>query len=127
METQEKLEVIGPRGFCRPSGSVSTGELADQITEILAEARAQAVRDILVNIAALTGFDSPGPSFRRWAARRWAETLGPNIRVAMVARPEHICPHKTGLLVAAEQGVHAHICDSETEAIAWLDARNARA
>jgi hypothetical protein len=126
METQETLEVIGTRGFFRPTGSVSTGELADHITEILAEARAQAVRDVLVNIAALRGFDSPGPAFRRWAARRWAETLGPNIHVAMVARHEHICPHKTGLLVAAENGMHAHICDAETEAVAWLDAQNSR-
>jgi len=70
----------------------------------------------------MTGFESPGPAYRRWVARRWYKTLGPTIRIAMVARNEHICPQKTGLLVAAEEGIRAHVCDTEAQAIAWLDA-----
>jgi hypothetical protein len=45
----------------------------------------------------------------------------------MVARYEHICPQKTGLLTAAEEGMQAHICESEAEAIAWLDAQGPNA
>jgi len=44
----------------------------------------------------------------------------------MVARPEHICPHKTGLLVAAEEGLQANIFDAEGPAIAWLDSFHAQ-
>ncbi len=126
MGTLGRLEITGSRGFFRPSGSVSAGELADQITAALVEARAQAVRDVMVNIAAMTGFESPGPAYRRWVTRRWAETVDSKMRVAMVARSEHICPQKTGLLIAAEEGMQAYICEAEAEAIAWLDAARAR-
>lgn len=126
MQTPPSLVVSGSRGFFRPSGRVSAGELADWITAALAEAHARSVRDIVVNIVAMTGFESPGRAYRRWVARRWAETLGSNIPVAMVARSEHICPHKTGLLVAAEQGLEAYICETEAAAIAWLDAKRSR-
>lgn len=122
MDALAKLEVTESRGFFRPNGSVSAGELADQITGALKEAHDRGVQDVLVNIAAMTGFESPGPAYRRWVAQRWAETVGPKIRIAMVARSEHICPRKTGLLVAAEEGIQAHICEAEAEAIAWLDA-----
>jgi hypothetical protein len=57
----------------------------------------------------------------------WIRVSRPKIRVAMVARREHICPQETGLLVAAEEGLQAHICESESEAIAWLDAQAAKA
>ena len=45
----------------------------------------------------------------------------------MVARHEHICPQKTGLLVAAEEGLQANIFDTEAPAIAWLDSFHAQA
>ena len=44
------------------------------------------------------------------------------IRVVVIARSEHICPKKTGLLIAAEEGLDAHICESVNEAVAWLDS-----
>ena len=28
--------------------------------------------------------------------------------VALVAKPEHVCPHKIGLIVAAEEGLNAN-------------------
>jgi len=55
-------------------------------------------------------------------ARRWARAVEGAFRVAIVAQEAHICPEKTGLLVAAEEGLHAHICITESEASAWLDA-----
>jgi len=84
------------------------------------------VRSVMVNIAAMTGFESPGPAYRRWVARRGAETLGSKIPVAIVARRKHICPHMTGLLVTAEEGLQA-ICEAEADAIAWFDAKGANA
>jgi len=46
------------------------------------------------------------------------------IPLAMVARHEHICPEKTGLLIAAEEGLAAHICSTVEEAVAWLDGQD---
>ena len=127
MEVVKSIEIIGTRAFFRPSGPLSAGQLADLITVALREARDHAVQDIVVNIAAVTGFESPGPAYRRWVARRWAEALGSRIHLAVVARPEHICPQKTGLLVAAEEGLRAHICNTEADALSWLDAQEAYA
>ena len=124
MEAPVGFETEGTRGSYRPVGEVTSGQLADIVNAALAYARWRALDSLLINISEMTGFDSPGPSYRRWAAARWAETAGPALRVAMVARIEHICPEKTGLLVAAEKGLMAHICDTEIEAKTWLDDRS---
>ena len=56
---------------------------------------------------------------------RWAYLVGNRLRVAVVTRSEHVCPNKTGLLVAAEEGLRANVIeDSEQEAIAWLKDGN---
>jgi len=110
----------GDCGFFRLSGNYSPGELADLITTSLSQARELEMHDVLVDITGVTGLKSPGPAYRRWVAKKWAETTGGAVRVAMVARREHICPRKTGLLIAAEHGLNAHICEAEAEAITWL-------
>jgi hypothetical protein len=127
MEPLPSFETEGTRGFYRPSGRVSAMQLADLMTAAIRLARARELSDVMVNITATTGFESPGPSYRRSLVRRWAATAAGVLRVVVVARHEHICPHKTGLLVAAEEGLHAHICEAEVEAIAWLDAAAAAA
>jgi hypothetical protein len=93
------------------------------VTAALRHARSRGVRDMVIDITQMSGFETPGPAYRRWVVRRWARASDAAVRVAVIVRPEHICPQKTGLLVAAEQGLQAHICDSEAEAIDWLDAQ----
>ena len=115
------IDASGSRGICRPAGRVTAGELADLVCTVLVQARDQDLQELVVNIVRMTGFSSPGPAYRRWVARRWAEAAGGALRVAFVARAEHICPHKTGLLVAAEEGLEAYICLTEAEAVAWLE------
>jgi hypothetical protein len=122
MESLTGFESVEGRGFYRPSGYMSAGQLADLITVALRAVRAVGFHDVVVNITAITGFESPGPAYRRWVARRWAATVEGTLRVVVVAQPEHICPEKTGLLVAAEEGLDAYICTAETEAIDWLNA-----
>jgi len=126
MRFLKAFKVSNLRAFYRPAGVVSDGQLADMVTEALRLARTHGVRDVLVDITELTGFESPGPSYRRWVTRRWAQAADKTLRVAVVARHEHICPQKTGVLVAAEEGLHAHICEFESEAIAWLDVADKR-
>ena len=122
MELLTGFKTAGNRGFYRPSGHASAGEVVDMITGALRLARTAGLHDIMINISGMAGFESPGPAFRRWAVRRWASTVGGTAHIAMVARSEHICPDKTGLLVAAEEGLRAHVCLTEREAIAWLSA-----
>ena len=121
MKRPPDFETAGSRGYYRPTGKYSAAQVADLVNDALARARSESLLELLVNISALTGFDSPGPAYRRWVGRRWARTADGRLRIAVVARQEHICPQKTGLLVAAEEGLDATISDSETEALAWLD------
>ena len=62
---------------------------------------------MVVNITATSGFESPGPSYRRWLVTRWADTAAGILRVVVVARREHICPEKTGLLLLISL-LHGH-------------------
>src|SRR4051812_23680820 len=112
LKLPEGVEIQGDRCLYRPRGFVSAWQLADLITVAVEQARERAVPELMVNISALIGFDSPGPAYRRWIVRRWAAAAGGQLRVAMVARPEHICPEKIGLLIAAEECLDAHICES---------------
>jgi len=118
------FEILGQtrRAFFRPTGCASAGQLADLITFALSFACSQNMREIVINISSVTGFESPGPAFRRWAVRRWAQASERTLHIALVARHEHICPHMTGLVVAAQEGLKANIFESETEAIKWLDS-----
>lgn len=107
------LEIVGVRGTYRAHGTSTAGQMAYTISGVLGEARNRGLREVVLDIRNVRGFESPGPAFRRWAAQMWAGSAGSFMRVAMVARAEHICPEKTGLLVAAEHGLRAGIFESE--------------
>ncbi len=115
------VEQVGRRVFYRPTGVVTAGQAVDLIDAVLRLAKAAGLRDALVDITRLTGFESPGPAFRRWAVRRWSHSTDRVLRIAFVARAEHICPRRTGLLEAAEIGLQAYVCEIESEAVSWLD------
>jgi hypothetical protein len=130
MDTNEQLltrfDRIGKRAFYRPSGHIEAGYLVDLITFVLLEAVEQSLSQAVISIVRVNGFESPGPSFRRWAVGRWAEAVAGRISVAVVAKEQHICPEKTGLLVAAEEGLSAAIFTTETEALSWLNSIQGR-
>ena len=111
------------RGVYRPRGELSAGELAHRIAAVIAHARRLGLADVLLDVSGVHGFESPGPAFRRWAVGLWSRTAARELCVAMLAREEHICPDKTGLLAAAEEGLHANIFPAgrTNDAIAWLD------
>ena len=117
----DEFTCVGRRCFYRPRGEATAGQLVHMIAEALSEARGHAAADALIDVSGMSGFESPGPAFRRWAVNLWGRTTKNELRIAMVAREEHICPAKTGLLVAAEEGLHANIFPSEEAAVAWLD------
>jgi hypothetical protein len=114
--------VQGKVGVYHPKGETSPGQLADMMTFAVQRALTEGLSAVVLNITDVTGFDSPGPAYRRWLVSRWAELAGNRIRVAVVARNEHICPEKTGLVAAAEEGLRANVFnESESEALAWLE------
>jgi len=125
MHRPSHLHLAHDRAFYRPEGKASAGELADMITAALEYFYDHSYLEVVVNIQRMEGFDSPGSAYRRWLVRRWARAVMREVTIVVVARREHIAPERTGLIAAAEEGLRAHICEEEDEAIAWLESVHA--
>src|SRR5690349_12047750 len=100
------------RAFFRPSGIASLDVIADSVSDALGRARGENRSDVFVDLSKLTGFESPGPDFRRQVVRRWARAADGAVRAALVMRREHICPARIGLMAAAEEGFLVHACST---------------
>lgn len=99
---------------------MSLDEAVKVIDDGLAHARKAGVRKLLVDIRELDGFDPPSIGSRFWLIRKWAATVSGAFRIAMVARPEMIDPHKFGVTVARNRGLICQIFPSVPKAAAWL-------
>ena len=78
---------------------------------------------MVVNVTELTGFASPSVVNRYSSIKQWARTARGRVRLALVARPEHIDPEKFGVTVAVNHGLDANVFVSEANAIGWLDRK----
>jgi hypothetical protein len=123
---QSQLEVVDRRGFYRPSGRVSFEQAVDMVAEAMKHARALGLRSLLVDTRGLTGLTSPSIFGRHALAVKWAESAGPSLPVAVVARAELIDPERIGVLMAQNRGASANVFTAEAEAIAWLDTHHGR-
>lgn len=115
----------GERAFFRPFGHATPGELADMSTAALLRAFGHGCEQALLNLVRMYGFESPGPAYRRWLVRRWARTVFSSLDIVVVCRPEHLSPDHAGLVAAMEEGLSAHVCTDEAEAMAWLETSSA--
>jgi hypothetical protein len=125
MHRPYNLYMADDRAFYRPEGTASAGELADMITTALEYFYDRGYLEIVVNITRMEGFESPGAAYRRWLVRRWARAVMRDATIVVVARQEHLSAERAGLITAAEEGLRAHICTDEDEAVAWLEAVHA--
>lgn len=123
MEMPDHFTIAGSRGYFRPVGEVSLGAGVELVTQAILFTHSQNIRELLVNVTGLTGFDSPSIVDRFLFIKRWAHAAKGRIRVAMVARPEMIDQRKFGVTVAANRGLVADVFTTEEEAVGWLDGR----
>lgn len=124
MNTPAHFEVVGRRGFYRPTGQVSFEQAVDLVAEAIRYARSLGLGSLLVNTKGLTGPAPPNIFARHAAAVKWAESAGSQLPVAVVARPELIDPERIGVVMAQNRGAIGEIFTGEAAAIAWLDARH---
>ena len=115
----------GERAYFRPFGHSTPGEVADMTTAALLRAYDHECTEALIDVGRLYGFESPGVAYRRWIVRRWARTVYRDIAIAVLCREDQLMEGRPGLVAAMEEGLEAHVCTSEQEALAWLDALNA--
>ena len=123
MKTLDNFEVVGKRAFYRPTGKASFEQAVEMVAAAMLEARAMGASSLLVNTLDLTGVNPPTIFARHALAIRWAESAGPHLHVAMVARAELIDPQKIGVLMAQNRGVSGDVFTSEAAALTWLDSR----
>lgn len=116
----DHFEVVEGRGYFRPVGSMSLEAAAELVTVALAYARAQGIKELLVNATGVTGFPSPTLSERYFIVDNWARVVRGAVRVAMVLRPEYIDPQKFGVTVAFNRRFIADVFELEEPALAWL-------
>lgn len=95
----------------------------EQAIALVAGAIGRAAADgqpfLLVDARAV-GFASPSLAERHRFMRAWAEASNGKVRVALIARPAFIDPHRFGVVVAANFGLVAQVFDCEDAACAWL-------
>jgi hypothetical protein len=123
MNKLENFELVGKRAFYRPVGKASFERAVDLVAEAMKLARAQGAISLLVNTHGFTGVAPPSIFARHALAVKWAESAGPQLHVAVVARPELLDPERIGVIMAQNRGITGNVFTNELEAIAWLDAR----
>ena len=123
MDALTDFEIVGDRGYFRPSGSGSLDQAVKMIDAALRVACTRGLREVVVNVTGLTGFASPSVGTRYTFIQQWARIAGGRVRLALVARPEHIDPEKFGVIVAANRGWDANVFVSEADALVWLEGK----
>lgn len=124
MEQLADFEVLGKRGYYRPTGKVSFEQAVDMVADAMRHARARDLVSLMVNTNGFTGISPPTIFARHALAVKWAENAGALLHVALVARPELIDPEKIGVLMAQNRGVSGDVFTNEAAALAWLDSRH---
>ena len=120
MEELDGYVLAGRHAVYRPAGRVSFDEVVDLVRSAIARARADRVRDLLVDTTELFGFSSPDTLQRFLAVVAWAAEAQGSVRLAMVTRAEMIDPGRFGVTVAANRGLESNIFTNEADARAWL-------
>jgi hypothetical protein len=113
-------------GYYCPEGNVSLHQATRLVTKAIGFARHHGIGSMLVNVSKLTGFDSPNLGERYWFIKDWAQEASGLVRLAVVARPEMIDPHKIGVVMAANAGLVSNVFSKESEAIEWLVSKQRR-
>jgi len=119
------FEVVGTRGFFRPSDRMSFEQAMDLVCAAAKYARQLELSDLVINTLRLTGFKVPRVFDRYALMTRILESAGVAMRIVMVARPELIDFQKIGVLIYQNRGGISDIFGTEAEALAWLDAGRA--
>jgi hypothetical protein len=124
MHVRDCVTIRGDLATFRPVGEFSTiGPAVDLVAAGIAYAAGQpGVRRMLVDLRELVGFRPPSIVERYDMMIAWTRAeAGRGIKLAMIARPEMLDPHKFDVLVAANRGLIGDAFTDEESALAWLE------
>ena len=122
MSKLKDFEILKEYAVFRPTGQVFLDRAVEIVTDAIAYARSLNIRKLLIDITNLTGFESPDVTTRYYIIHEWGRAAEKRLRVAIVAKPEIIDPHKFGTTVASNIGFKADIFTTEEDALNWLES-----
>ena len=114
------LETRADVAVCRIAGEYTLEAGVALVTATILRAREAGFAKLLVDVRALTGFAVPSLGARHWFMSEWAQAARGHLRVAMVARSEHIHPERFGVIAGRNFGLDSKVFESEGPALAWL-------
>ncbi len=120
MSQTHRFEMLGDVGIFRVLGDMPFATAMQSVTAAIVSAQAQRIGKFMIVTLELSKVEPPSIAMRHFLAREWATAAGTAMRVAIVAKPEMIDPHKVGVIVARNFGATADVFTSESDAIAWL-------
>ena len=103
-----------------PVAELSLNQTIDLIDDAIRYCRENEVPGLLVDITRVTGFPSPSITDRFWFIRKWAETAGGKVVLAMVAPSHMVMPDKIGITFALNRGLRSDVFTDADEALRWL-------
>jgi hypothetical protein len=105
---------------CRIVGEHTLEEGVALVTAAIMRTRELGIGKLLVDVGAATGFDPPSLAARHWFMNEWAKAARSEVRIAMVARAEHIHAERFGVIAGRNFGMESNVFEEEDQALAWL-------
>ncbi|MBS0210776.1 MAG: hypothetical protein JSS27_17685 [Planctomycetes bacterium] len=122
MDQPASVEIVGKRGFYRPAGAMTLEQAVQDCGEAISIACQRRLTELVLDTRQLVGFETPDVFDRFFMVTDWTQIAGGvPIRIAFVARSQHIDRRKFGVTVATNRGLLVDVFADEEAAIAWLD------
>lgn len=105
---------------CRVTGEHTLEEGVALVTAAILRARELGIGKLLLDVSSVTGFEPPSLAARHWFMDEWAKAARSQVRIAMVARAEHIHAERFGVIAGRNFGMDSNVFEDEGQALAWL-------
>jgi hypothetical protein len=105
---------------CRVTGEHTLEEGVALVTAAILRSRELGIGKLLVDVTTVTGFGPPSLAARHWFMGEWAKAARAHVRLAMVARAEHLRVDRFGVIAGRNFGMDSNVFEDEDQALAWL-------
>jgi uncharacterized phage protein gp47/JayE len=118
----ERVQLERRDGYAlyRATGETTLEDAVAAVTSAIAGAREQSIKNLLVDIAGLIGFEPPTHGERYLFVNEWATASQGVVRMALIVERHMIDPRKYGVSVAHSLGFAADVFITEHAALEWL-------
>ena len=117
MYADAQLERRDGYAVFRATGETTLDDAVASVTSAIVAAREQSVKNLLVDISGLIGFEPPTHGERYLFVNEWATASQGVVRMSLIAERRMIDPRKYGVSVAHSLGFAANVFVTERAAL----------